>query len=294
MSRFEEEISKPISRNENVSFQNLNYQRQNTPFQFIPHSIQRQLPSSAKSTLNKSASTSSCLLQSTQNNVEKPHYKAMPITNLTNSTSSINYTVTPLGLPPGVTRSLTSNNFGSNSIYSNQSGANDGPTSASTSTSNTMNSSITATTTNTTITTTTSKKHSKNGESSNSKNKKILRLAGGQVWEDSSLLEWNLDDFRLFCGDLGNDVSDDVLSRGFSKYPSFLKAKVIRDKRTNKSKGYGFVSFKDPQDYMRAMKEMDGKYLGSRPIKLRKSTWKDRSLEMVRKKQREKSKFKFL
>eukprot|EP00058_Branchiostoma_floridae_P028344 XP_002613835.1 hypothetical protein BRAFLDRAFT_119898 [Branchiostoma floridae] len=109
-------------------------------------------------------------------------------------------------------------------------------------------------------------------------------------WEDSSLQEWETDDFRIFCGDLGNEVNDDVLARAFNKYPSFLKAKVIRDKRTNKTKGYGFVSFKDPNDFVKAMREMNGKYVGNRPIKLRKSTWKDRSIDIVRKKQKERNK----
>lgn len=67
-----------------------------------------------------------------------------------------------------------------------------------------------------------------------------------------------LDDFRIFCGDLGNDVTDEMLVRVFGKYPSFQKAKVVRDKRTNKTKGFGFVSFKDPQDFIKAMKEMNG------------------------------------
>ena len=66
------------------------------------------------------------------------------------------------------------------------------------------------------------------------------------------------DDFRIFVGDLGNDVNDDLLARQFSKYPSFLKARVIRDKWTKKAKGYGFVSFKDPHDFMQAMREMNG------------------------------------
>lgn len=120
--------------------------------------------------------------------------------------------------------------------------------------------------------------------------KKCIRTAAGTSWEDPSLLEWESDDFRIFCGDLGNEVNDDILARAFSRYPSFLKAKVVRDKRTGKTKGYGFVSFKDPNDYVRAMREMNGKYVGSRPIKLRKSMWKDRNIEVVRKKQKEKKK----
>ncbi|CRL00085.1 CLUMA_CG013367, isoform A [Clunio marinus] len=118
--------------------------------------------------------------------------------------------------------------------------------------------------------------------------KKTVRQAGGITWEDQSLADWPDDDFRIFCGDLGNDVNDELLTRTFSKYLSFQRAKVIRDKRTSKSKGYGFISFKEPQDFIRAMKEMDGRYVGSRPIKLRKSTWKQRGMEERRKKDAEK------
>jgi RNA recognition motif. (a.k.a. RRM, RBD, or RNP domain) len=118
--------------------------------------------------------------------------------------------------------------------------------------------------------------------------KKTVRQAGGITWEDHSLADWPDDDFRIFCGDLGNDVNDELLTRTFTKYPSFQRAKVIRDKRTSKSKGYGFVSFKEPQDFIRAMKEMDGRYVGTRPIKLRKSTWRQRGMEERRKKESEK------
>ncbi|KAI9011742.1 hypothetical protein DFJ74DRAFT_684484 [Hyaloraphidium curvatum] len=111
------------------------------------------------------------------------------------------------------------------------------------------------------------------------KNKVAVRVAGGKVWEDPTLNdEWDPNDFRIFCGDLGNETTDETLRSAFSKYPSFQKARVVRDKKTNKSKGYGFVSFKDPNDYMAAMKEMNGKFVGSRPIKLRKSNWQERSV----------------
>lgn len=63
---------------------------------------------------------------------------------------------------------------------------------------------------------------------------------------------------RLFVGDLGNDVSDTVLAQAFEKYPTFSKARVVRKKADGKSKGYGFVAFADPHDFLKAWKEMDG------------------------------------
>uniref|UniRef100_A0A0K0F9S6 RNA-binding protein 42 n=1 Tax=Strongyloides venezuelensis TaxID=75913 RepID=A0A0K0F9S6_STRVS len=122
------------------------------------------------------------------------------------------------------------------------------------------------------------------------KMKRFIRCAGGEKWEDPSLAEWDPNDFRIFCGDLGNEVNDDLLTRTFRDFPSFQKAKVIRDSRTGKSKGYGFVSFRKQEGFIKAMKEMDGKYVGNRPIKLRKSNWDERNLEVVKKKKRGKAK----
>ncbi|KAI4370236.1 hypothetical protein MLD38_018606 [Melastoma candidum] len=109
------------------------------------------------------------------------------------------------------------------------------------------------------------------------KKKAIPRKAAGQAWEDPTLTEWPENDYRVFCGDLGNEVNDDVLTKAFSRFPSFNMARVVRDKRTGKTKGYGFVSFGNPSDLAAALKEMNGKYVGNRPIKLRKSNWKERT-----------------
>ena len=68
------------------------------------------------------------------------------------------------------------------------------------------------------------------------------RAAGGEKWWDPTLLEWPENDFRIFVGDLGNEVNDDVLTKSFQKYGSFAKAKVVRDKRSNKSKGAHTIS----------------------------------------------------
>ncbi len=76
----------------------------------------------------------------------------------------------------------------------------------------------------------------------NKRKKKVLRKAAGKTWEDATLEEWPDNDYRIFCGDLGNEVSDDTLANAFKKYPSFVKARVVKDKVTMKSKGFGFVS----------------------------------------------------
>jgi len=109
--------------------------------------------------------------------------------------------------------------------------------------------------------------------------KKFVRKAAGQVWEDDTLANWPKDDFRIFAGNLGNDVTDDSLKLAFSKYKTCSMARVVRDKRTGKSKGYGFVSFLDAHDFVKALKEMNGKYICNRPCKLTKSRWKDRNLD---------------
>lgn len=114
--------------------------------------------------------------------------------------------------------------------------------------------------------------------------KRHLRLAGGQIWEDPTLEEWPENDFRLFCGDLGNEVSDELLAHSFAKYASFQRARVVRDKLTHKSRGYGFVSFTDPFDCAKALREMNGKYIGNRPVKLSKSKWQDRNIDVAKKK----------
>ena len=62
------------------------------------------------------------------------------------------------------------------------------------------------------------------------KKRSNARMGGdGKTWVDKSLDEWPENDWRLFAGDLGNEVTDDLLSRAFGKYPSFAKAKVVRE-----------------------------------------------------------------
>lgn len=115
--------------------------------------------------------------------------------------------------------------------------------------------------------------------------KPILRSAAGDIWIDSTLSEFKSNDYRLFVGDLGNDVNDKNLYELFHEYKSLDKCKVIRNHKTGKTKGYGFISFLNADDAIHALKHMNGVVCVNRPIQLKRSEWNERNLDTV--KQRE-------
>ncbi|WVQ95142.1 hypothetical protein IAU59_002236 [Kwoniella sp. CBS 9459] len=101
------------------------------------------------------------------------------------------------------------------------------------------------------------------------KRQTVIRKGNGRTWEDPTLVDWDANWYRLFVGDVSNDVNERTLDEAFNKYPSYCKCKVVRDRLSLKAK-YGFIAFKDPEDFLKAWKEMDGKYVGNRPIRLTK------------------------
>ena len=112
----------------------------------------------------------------------------------------------------------------------------------------------------------------------------IKRTAAGTTWEDPTLAEFPPNDFRLFVGNLSKETPIMQLENHFKKdYPSFAMAKICYNKHDGTSKGYGFVSMLDPMDAARAVREKDQTWLGSRPIKVRMSDWKDRDAKIVKK-----------
>lgn len=73
---------------------------------------------------------------------------------------------------------------------------------------------------------------------------------------------------HLFIGDLSNEINDSELSHAFGEFGEVVEAKVIIDPLTKRSKGYGFISFKDIASAEVAIREMNGKVLGTRVIKV--------------------------
>ena len=72
----------------------------------------------------------------------------------------------------------------------------------------------------------------------------------------------------VYVGELDPNVTDSILLNAFSSYKTVINAHVIVDQITKRSKKYGFVRFSDFEESQRAIYEMNGKYILSRPIKL--------------------------
>ncbi|KAK8248864.1 hypothetical protein IWZ00DRAFT_489832 [Phyllosticta capitalensis] len=73
--------------------------------------------------------------------------------------------------------------------------------------------------------------------------------------------------FHIFVGDLSNEVNDEVLLQAFSAFGPVSEARVMWDMKTGRSRGYGFVAFRDRSDAEKALSSMDGEWLGSRAIR---------------------------
>ncbi|KAK9277333.1 hypothetical protein L1049_006874 [Liquidambar formosana] len=73
--------------------------------------------------------------------------------------------------------------------------------------------------------------------------------------------------FNIFVGDLSPEVTDATLFACFSVYPSCSDARVMWDQKTERSRGFGFVSFQSQQDAQSAINDLNGKWLGSRQIR---------------------------
>nr|GMC47463.1 polyadenylate-binding protein RBP45 [Ipomoea batatas] len=79
----------------------------------------------------------------------------------------------------------------------------------------------------------------------------------------------NTPDFTIFVGDLAADVTDYLLQETFKAvYSSVKGAKVVTDKNTGRSKGYGFVKFGDESEQVRALTEMNGVLCSTRPMRI--------------------------
>ncbi|XP_008784055.2 small RNA-binding protein 11, chloroplastic-like [Phoenix dactylifera] len=71
---------------------------------------------------------------------------------------------------------------------------------------------------------------------------------------------------KLFVGGISFYTTEEALSEAFSQYGQVIEAKIIMDRASERSKGFGFVTFASEDEAKTARTEMNGKVLNGRVI----------------------------
>ena len=71
---------------------------------------------------------------------------------------------------------------------------------------------------------------------------------------------------NLYVKNLDEDVTDDMIRDEFATMGTITSARVMKDLKTGRSKGFGFVCYSTPEEATRAVNEMNGKLIGNKPI----------------------------
>ena len=73
---------------------------------------------------------------------------------------------------------------------------------------------------------------------------------------------------KLFVGGLSWNTDDALLRQSFERFGAVTDARVILDRETGRSRGFGFVTFDDSEAAMEAVSAMDGTNLDGRSIRV--------------------------
>jgi RNA recognition motif-containing protein len=73
---------------------------------------------------------------------------------------------------------------------------------------------------------------------------------------------------NIYVSNLGFNVQDEDLKEFFTPYGEVSSAKIINDRETGKSRGFGFVEMSDDAAAKKAIAELDGATVEGRAIKV--------------------------
>ncbi|CAN1125377.1 Glycine-rich RNA-binding protein GRP1A [Linum perenne] len=73
-------------------------------------------------------------------------------------------------------------------------------------------------------------------------------------------------EYRCFVGGLAWATTDDALFEAFSTHGQIIESKIINDRETGRSRGFGFVTFSDEKSMRDAIEGMNGQNLDGRNI----------------------------
>jgi RNA recognition motif-containing protein len=73
---------------------------------------------------------------------------------------------------------------------------------------------------------------------------------------------------NIYVGNLSYKMTDNDLEKLFSSYGSVSASKIVIDRETGRSKGFGFVEMPNQSEGDEAIRQLDGKEVEGRNIKV--------------------------
>ncbi len=73
---------------------------------------------------------------------------------------------------------------------------------------------------------------------------------------------------KIYVGNLSFSVNDEELQQAFSSFGNVISARIVIDKMSGRSKGFGFVEIEDDAGADAAISKMDGQEIGGRPVRV--------------------------
>jgi len=73
---------------------------------------------------------------------------------------------------------------------------------------------------------------------------------------------------KLFIGGLSWDTTEESMRTAFEEYGEVVEARVITDRDTGRSRGFGFLTFANREDAQKAIEQMNGQALDGREIRV--------------------------
>lgn len=73
---------------------------------------------------------------------------------------------------------------------------------------------------------------------------------------------------KLYVGNLPFTASEEELRELFEQHGSTASVRVITDRETGRSRGFGFVEFDDDGNAEKALAALDGHDMGGRPLRV--------------------------
>jgi RNA recognition motif-containing protein len=73
---------------------------------------------------------------------------------------------------------------------------------------------------------------------------------------------------NIYVGNLNYNLSEDELEKVFTPYGEIASVKIIRDKYTDQSKGFGFVEMTNDAEAQKAIDELNGTEVKGRELRV--------------------------